>query len=227
MDGIKTVTVTSGNAQAGFAALVSSGSSNSTFTVVTDEKADQAELQDNVRAELANIPDAGKISVGTQQGGFGTSSTVDITLQRRHVVRPPGGQRRHGAGHERRSGHQRGGHQPGSQPKRCPGQGGPREGRGGRTERTTGGRPPRRHHQPRPGRDGADRNRRLPRADRRGHPLHQHRGRPQHPAAGADAPPWAASPPSSRWRSRSPLPPATDSGRRKSPSRRRAPTWAR
>jgi HAE1 family hydrophobic/amphiphilic exporter-1 len=81
IDGIKTVQVTSGNAQAGFAALVSSGASNSTFTVVTDEKADQAALQENVRARLADIPEAGKISVGTQQGGFGTSSTVDITLR--------------------------------------------------------------------------------------------------------------------------------------------------
>ncbi|MEV7637551.1 efflux RND transporter permease subunit [Pseudarthrobacter enclensis] len=81
IDGIKDVQVTSGNAQAGFAALVSSGSSNSTFTVVTDEKADQAELQNTVRTELAKVPDSGKVSVGTQQGGFGTSSTVDITLK--------------------------------------------------------------------------------------------------------------------------------------------------
>jgi HAE1 family hydrophobic/amphiphilic exporter-1 len=81
IDGIKDVQVTSGNAQAGFAALVSTGSSNSTFTVVTDEKADQVQLQDTVRSELAKVPDSGKVSVGTQQGGFGTSSTVDITLK--------------------------------------------------------------------------------------------------------------------------------------------------
>jgi len=49
--------------------------------VVTDEKADQERLQDTVRSELAKVPDAGKVSVGTQQGGFGTSSTVDITLK--------------------------------------------------------------------------------------------------------------------------------------------------
>ena len=79
--GVKNVQVTSGNAQSGFAALTSSGASNSTFTVVTDEKANQARLQDTVRAELAKVADAGKISVGSQQGGFGTSSTVDITLK--------------------------------------------------------------------------------------------------------------------------------------------------
>lgn len=81
IDGIKDVQVTSGNAQAGFAALTSTGSSNSTFTVVTDEKANQERLQDTVRSELAKVPDSGKVSVGTQQGGFGTSSTVDITLK--------------------------------------------------------------------------------------------------------------------------------------------------
>jgi len=80
-DGIKDVQVTSGNAQTGFTALTSSGASNSSFTVVTDEKANQARLQDTVRTELAGISDAGKISVGSQQGGFGTTSTVDITIK--------------------------------------------------------------------------------------------------------------------------------------------------
>ncbi|MBT2521254.1 efflux RND transporter permease subunit [Arthrobacter sp. ISL-28] len=81
IDGIKDVQVTSGNAQAGFTALTSSGASNSTFTVVTEEKANQAALQETVRTELAKISGAGKVSVGAQQGGFGTSSTVDITLK--------------------------------------------------------------------------------------------------------------------------------------------------
>ncbi|XAS66023.1 efflux RND transporter permease subunit [Micrococcaceae bacterium Sec5.7] len=81
IDGVKDVQVTSGNAQTGFTALTSSGASNSSFTVVTEEKAKQAELQDTVREELAKVSDAGKISVGSQQGGFGTSSTVDITLK--------------------------------------------------------------------------------------------------------------------------------------------------
>jgi HAE1 family hydrophobic/amphiphilic exporter-1 len=81
IDGVRDVQVTSGNAQAGFAAITSTGSSNSTFTVVTDEKADQAQLQETVRSELAEVPDSGKVSVGTQQGGFGTSSTVDITIK--------------------------------------------------------------------------------------------------------------------------------------------------
>lgn len=81
IDGIKDVQVTSGNAQAGFTALTSSGASNSTFTVVTEEKASQSVLQETVRTELAKVSGAGKVSVGAQQGGFGTSSTVDITLK--------------------------------------------------------------------------------------------------------------------------------------------------
>ena len=81
IDGIRDVQVTSGNAQAGFTALTSSGASNSSFTVVTEEKANQGKLQDTVRSELAAAGAAGKISVGSQQGGFGTSSTVDITLK--------------------------------------------------------------------------------------------------------------------------------------------------
>jgi HAE1 family hydrophobic/amphiphilic exporter-1 len=81
LDGVKDVQVTSGNAQTGFTALTSSGASNSSFTVVTEEKANQARLQDTVRDELSKLGDVGKISVGSQQGGFGTTSTVDITLK--------------------------------------------------------------------------------------------------------------------------------------------------
>ncbi|KRE61471.1 hydrogenase expression protein [Arthrobacter sp. Soil736] len=81
IEGIRDVQMTSGNAQAGLTALTSSGSSNSSFTVVTEEKANQAQLQETVRTELAKVSGAGKISVGSQQGGLGTSSTVDITLK--------------------------------------------------------------------------------------------------------------------------------------------------
>ncbi|MEV8039975.1 efflux RND transporter permease subunit [Arthrobacter sp. NPDC080082] len=81
IDGIKNIQVTTGNAQTGFSALQSTGAANSTFTVVTDDKADQKKLQDTVRTRLAAISDAGKITVGSQQGGFGTTSTVDITLK--------------------------------------------------------------------------------------------------------------------------------------------------
>lgn len=47
----------------------------------TSLQSKQAELQETVRTELAKVSGAGKVSVGAQQGGFGTSSTVDITLK--------------------------------------------------------------------------------------------------------------------------------------------------
>ncbi|MBT2514017.1 efflux RND transporter permease subunit [Arthrobacter sp. ISL-30] len=81
IDGIRDVQVTSGNAQTGFTALTSTGASNSTFTVVTDETADQGALQERVRSELAQAGAAGKITVGAQQSGFGSSSTVDVTIR--------------------------------------------------------------------------------------------------------------------------------------------------
>ena len=81
IDGVKDVQVTTGNAQTGFSALLSAGASSSSFTVVTEEKANQGKLKETVRSELAGIPDSGKLTVGSQQGGFGTSSTVDITLK--------------------------------------------------------------------------------------------------------------------------------------------------
>ncbi len=56
IEGIKDVQVTSGNAQTGFAALTSTGSSNSTFTIVTDEKINQGKLQDEVRSRLEGGP---------------------------------------------------------------------------------------------------------------------------------------------------------------------------
>ncbi|WP_115789368.1 efflux RND transporter permease subunit [Arthrobacter silvisoli] len=80
VDGIKDVQVTSGNARNGLAALTSGGASTSTFTVVTAEDAAQDQLQDTVRRRLAEGGAAGKVTVGARQGGFGTSSTVDVTI---------------------------------------------------------------------------------------------------------------------------------------------------
>ncbi|MBW4096009.1 MAG: efflux RND transporter permease subunit, partial [Acidobacteria bacterium] len=79
--GIKDVQVTVGNATGGFSALLSTGSSSATFQVVTDEKADQAALQNTVRDKLTNLTGVGKVTVSTQSGGFGTSSTVDIKIK--------------------------------------------------------------------------------------------------------------------------------------------------
>ncbi|AIY00977.1 putative transporter [Arthrobacter sp. PAMC 25486] len=81
IDGITDVQVTIGNASGGFAALLSSGASSASFQVITDPDADQVALQDTVRSTVEGVKDAGKISLGAQGGGFGMSSSVDITVK--------------------------------------------------------------------------------------------------------------------------------------------------
>ena len=96
---------------------------NSTFTVVTEEKANQAKLQDTVRSDLAGVTDAGKITVGSQQGGFGTSSTVDITLKAATTADLQTASDAMVKAMDGVPGAVRGGHQPHRQPACGPGQG--------------------------------------------------------------------------------------------------------
>ncbi|WP_105030932.1 efflux RND transporter permease subunit [Arthrobacter ruber] len=77
---IRDVQLTVGNAEGGFAAQFSGGASVATFTVITDEEADQETLQESVRKDLEGLSDAGSFSLSSQQGGFGTSSTIDVDI---------------------------------------------------------------------------------------------------------------------------------------------------
>lgn len=81
IDGITDVQVTVGNGSGGFAALLSSGASSASFQVITNPDADQVALKERVLTAIDAIKDAGTISLGSQGGGFGTSSTVDITVK--------------------------------------------------------------------------------------------------------------------------------------------------
>ncbi|GAB2735966.1 efflux RND transporter permease subunit [Sinomonas soli] len=81
VDGIQTVQVTIGNSTTGFSAFLSSGASNATFTVITDESKDQVALQQQVRDAVGRLSGVGTVSVGSQQSGFGTASTVDVTVK--------------------------------------------------------------------------------------------------------------------------------------------------
>lgn len=81
IDGITDVQVTVGNGSGGFAALLSSGASSASFQVITNPDADQVALKERVLTAIDGIKDAGTISLGSQGGGFGTSSTVDITVK--------------------------------------------------------------------------------------------------------------------------------------------------
>ncbi|WP_081998717.1 efflux RND transporter permease subunit [Sinomonas humi] len=80
-DGVQTVQVTIGNSTTGFSAFLSSGASSAAFTVITDENADQLALQQRVRTELSGLQGVGKVNLSQQQGGFGTASTVDVTVK--------------------------------------------------------------------------------------------------------------------------------------------------
>ncbi|WP_125609984.1 efflux RND transporter permease subunit [Specibacter cremeus] len=78
--GVRDIQVTIGNASGGFSALFSAGASTARFQVITDQNADQAAIKDAARAALAGVTDAGTVSVGSSSGGFGMSSTVDVTV---------------------------------------------------------------------------------------------------------------------------------------------------
>ncbi|ASN52237.1 efflux RND transporter permease subunit [Sinomonas sp. R1AF57] len=80
-DGIQTVQSTVGNSTTGFGAFLSAGASSATFTVITDESRNQEALQNQVRDAVGRLDGVGKVTVGSQQGGFGTSSTVDVTVK--------------------------------------------------------------------------------------------------------------------------------------------------
>ncbi|MHA7180975.1 efflux RND transporter permease subunit [Arthrobacter sp. MDB2-24] len=77
---VRDVQLTVGNPANAFAARFSGGASVATFTVITREDADQEALQESVRQDLEGLEDAGTFSLSSQQGGFGTSSTIDIDI---------------------------------------------------------------------------------------------------------------------------------------------------
>ncbi|WP_299166643.1 efflux RND transporter permease subunit [uncultured Arthrobacter sp.] len=77
---IRDVQVTVGNASGAVGARFSAGAATAQFTVTTAEEADQQQLQNEVRAALDDLEEAGEITLSSQQGGFGTSSTVDINI---------------------------------------------------------------------------------------------------------------------------------------------------
>ncbi|MHA7278753.1 efflux RND transporter permease subunit [Arthrobacter sp. MDT2-2] len=77
---VRDVQLTVGNPANAFAARFSGGASVATFTVITREDADQEVLQESVRRDLEGLEDAGTFSLSSQQGGFGTSSTIDIDI---------------------------------------------------------------------------------------------------------------------------------------------------
>ncbi|MET4053489.1 HAE1 family hydrophobic/amphiphilic exporter-1 [Frigoribacterium sp. PvP054] len=81
VEGIETVQLTIGSSGTSIASFLGgSGDSTVTYSITTDESADQDALQADVRSQLADVSDAGEIEVSASSG-FGTSNdiTVDVT----------------------------------------------------------------------------------------------------------------------------------------------------
>jgi multidrug efflux pump subunit AcrB len=80
IDGIETVQVTIGSSGSSLLSAFGGGGEGSiTYSVTTDEEADQEALQDTVRSELADVTDAGDIELSTS-GGFGASSDIEVDI---------------------------------------------------------------------------------------------------------------------------------------------------
>ncbi|MEH0109198.1 efflux RND transporter permease subunit [Tersicoccus sp. MR15.9] len=80
IDGVRTVQVNIGNASGGLSAFLTAGASTAQYTVITDENRDQTALRETVRQAVTGLRDVGTVTLSTQSGGFGTSSTVNVTV---------------------------------------------------------------------------------------------------------------------------------------------------
>lgn len=80
VDGIDTVQLTIGSSGTSISSFFGgSGDSTVTYSITTDESADQDALQADVRDRLADITDVGDIEV-TASSGFGTSNDISIDV---------------------------------------------------------------------------------------------------------------------------------------------------
>jgi HAE1 family hydrophobic/amphiphilic exporter-1 len=79
IDGVETVQLSLGSSGSGLAAAFS-GSGATTFSLTTDPDADQEELQATVRDAVADIDDAGEITLAAAASGFASSDiAINIT----------------------------------------------------------------------------------------------------------------------------------------------------
>jgi len=80
IDGIETVQVSIGSSGSALRDAFSGGSAGITYSITTDPDADQVALREDVQDALADLDDVGTLTVGTGNGGFGSSDIeVDVT----------------------------------------------------------------------------------------------------------------------------------------------------
>jgi len=77
--GVQTVQLTAGSGGGGLSAFLGGGGGDASFQITTDADADQAALQDDLTARLAQLDAADDVTVGAAASGFG-DSTVDVVI---------------------------------------------------------------------------------------------------------------------------------------------------
>ncbi|WP_394553294.1 efflux RND transporter permease subunit [Agromyces sp. MMS24-JH15] len=78
-EGIETVQVSIGSGGRGLAALLGGGGATVTYSITTDESADQDALQAEVRDELDDLEDVGEITLAASSG-FGSSNDIEVDI---------------------------------------------------------------------------------------------------------------------------------------------------
>jgi len=78
--GVETVQTSIGSSGSAIRDAFAGGGAGITYSITTDPDADQVAVREDVQAALADIDDAGTITVSAGQGGFGSSDVeVDVT----------------------------------------------------------------------------------------------------------------------------------------------------
>ncbi|MFC4223949.1 efflux RND transporter permease subunit [Lysinibacter cavernae] len=82
IDGVTTVQLTITNGASSLGALFGGGGGDGqiSFSITTDEDANQEALQDTVRQRLDALNDVGEIALNASGGGFGASSSISIDI---------------------------------------------------------------------------------------------------------------------------------------------------
>ena len=81
VDAVETVQVTIGSSGSGMAAIFGGGGDGVVnYSITTDESAVQTEVQDDIRAAVDALDDAGDFSIGQSDGGVTMSSAIEVAV---------------------------------------------------------------------------------------------------------------------------------------------------
>lgn len=81
IEAVQTVQVTIGSSGSGMGAIFGAGGDGVvSYSITTDENAVQSEVQDQIRAAVAKLENAGEFSVGSSGGGVTMSSSIEVAV---------------------------------------------------------------------------------------------------------------------------------------------------